>query len=126
VGIGDQQNDPVVDRILKRRPSSEVQTDAGGSRRAAANDPATAAKRARPAPAAEVNPRLVARRVAYSTTRQTVNLPIAVGVLDDANEVSIGPPVAVVERDGVQFVPKDLALLDEANCAWIRIVAAPT
>jgi hypothetical protein len=107
-------------------PPPEAQANTSGNLRTAAGDPATTAERARPAPAAEVNPRLVARRVAYSTTRQTVNLPIAVGVLDDANEVSIGPPFAVVERDGVQFVPKDLALLDEANCAWIRIVAAPT
>jgi hypothetical protein len=66
--IGDQQNDPVVDSILKHRPPSEVQTDAGGSRRAAADDPASAAKRARPAPATEVNPRLVTRRVACTPT----------------------------------------------------------
>src|SRR5450759_906449 len=68
-GIGDQQNDPVVDSVLKHRSSSEAQTDTSGSLRAATDDPATAAKRARPAPAAEVNPRLVARRVAFGPTR---------------------------------------------------------
>lgn len=59
-GIGDQQNDAIVDGILEYRPLLEAEPDAGGSLRAAADDPATSAKPVWPTPAAEVQPRLVA------------------------------------------------------------------
>ena len=124
-GIRDQENDPIVHGVLKHLSISEAQAYTSGSLRAAADDPATAAKRARPPPAAEVDPRLVARGIAHSAAGQTVNHPSAIRALGDTDDVSIAPPVSIGKGDGMKFVTRDPALLDEVHGVWIGVMAAP-